>query len=696
MITTIPLNKLRLSEANVRKTGPRSLEQLAADIAARGVLQNLVVAPVKKPRGHFDVLAGGRRYQALMLLVQTGRIEGDFPVPVLQQIGTAAENTETSLAENFQRMAMTPADECKAFQHFIGEGDDLDAVATRFGVTRRFVEGRLRLANLAEPIFTALAEGTLTLDKAKAYASTDNQEKQLRVFENYGAESYYGADAIKRAIQHETMRASDAVALLVGEAAYAAAGGHVTRDLFETDGDRWTNPEIAERLASELMTAEATRLGTETGLGWIRPIASTNTYSEAASLYRVAVPKRAMTEAEQAAMSAIEDRSAAIEAEMEDEGLSEEACAAFEAELEDLRSQYRALDNRPTELDDTLKTRIGAFLTLTPKGDLVLETTYYSETPIRDKNDTGPVTTAGGQVRQPPAVDATVPGGKPLSAKLSDSLAVQRRDVLAAAILAQPALALDYALFVLVDTGHATCGTTISKRCLDDPVPAREIPASRAREYLAEVQGELEASWTEHGCEVARFDAFRALDDDAKAAWLAMAVATSLEAKPGYSQSTNPLQGRLADLLEIDVAAWWRPTSENFFDRVSKATLLAILDDVGGPALAGRYATSKKGEVSGSCQTLFAGQAVSEPEVKEKALAWLPKAMRFNVIAANDDEARAGAAGEYFDHGVATGIDQHTGADDRPEQDEAQGGDGEIDDDALDEESGLMAETADA
>ena len=39
-------------------------------------------------------------------------------------------------------------------------------------------EGRLRLANLAEPIFEALANGEMTLDMAKAYASTDDQAKQ--------------------------------------------------------------------------------------------------------------------------------------------------------------------------------------------------------------------------------------------------------------------------------------------------------------------------------------------------------------------------------------------------------------------------------------------------------------------------------------------------------------------------------------
>ena len=160
MITTIPLTKLRLSETNVRKTGERSIEQLAASILAHGVLNNLLVAPIKKPRGVYEVIAGGRRFQALTLLAQTGRIATDYAVKVEERQMSDELKTELSLVENFQRMAMTAADECRAFQRFIAEGDDLDAVATRSGVTRRFVEGRLRLANLAEPIFAALAEGS--------------------------------------------------------------------------------------------------------------------------------------------------------------------------------------------------------------------------------------------------------------------------------------------------------------------------------------------------------------------------------------------------------------------------------------------------------------------------------------------------------------------------------------------------------
>ena len=49
------------------------------------------------------------------------------------------------------------------------------------------------------------------------------------------------------------------VARLVGEEAYVAAGGIVDRDLFSDNGDRWTNPEIAQALAAAAMEAEAKR-----------------------------------------------------------------------------------------------------------------------------------------------------------------------------------------------------------------------------------------------------------------------------------------------------------------------------------------------------------------------------------------------------------------------------------------------------
>lgn len=84
MIQTVKLAKLRLSPINVRTVSDDQLRipEMAADIEARGVLQNLLVTPVTKPRGMFEVFDGGRRWRALSMLAERGAINAEeFDVP---------------------------------------------------------------------------------------------------------------------------------------------------------------------------------------------------------------------------------------------------------------------------------------------------------------------------------------------------------------------------------------------------------------------------------------------------------------------------------------------------------------------------------------------------------------------------------------------------------------------------------------
>ena len=404
MIQSVKLSKLRLSASNVRTAPDETLqiEPFAADLEARGVLQNLLVTPVSRPRGMFEVFDGGRRWRALNLLVERGVIDPEkYEVPVRIMKGDDAELTETSLAVSFQHMKLSPAEECRAFQHFLNGSTDIDGVAKRFGVTRRFIEGRLRLADLAEPIFAKLASGDLTLDMAKA---------------------------------------------------------------------------------------EAARIGEERGLAWIRPIAGHSTWDAARSLHRISLPEQPMTLEEAERAEQIEQRMAELHDEMQNEELADEAFTALETENDRLAEELEALDRRPSFLPPELAPRVGAFLTLSQSGTMVLDETYYSETPIRvtvvepepvdgdveggqanDESDDGDA--ASDRVIQAPTFrieegattattgnndkvvdpDNAAPGGKALSQVLSDQLAMQRRDVLGAALIASPGLALDYMLFAMVD-----------------------------------------------------------------------------------------------------------------------------------------------------------------------------------------------------------------------------------------------------
>jgi ParB family transcriptional regulator, chromosome partitioning protein len=82
----IPFNKLLLSQSNVRRVKAGvSIEELAEDIARRGLLQGLSVRPVVNQAGAetgmFEIPAGGRRYRALELLVKQKRLAKTAPVP---------------------------------------------------------------------------------------------------------------------------------------------------------------------------------------------------------------------------------------------------------------------------------------------------------------------------------------------------------------------------------------------------------------------------------------------------------------------------------------------------------------------------------------------------------------------------------------------------------------------------------------
>jgi len=631
MIQTIKLSQLVPSKRNVRRRSDAAADaQLRADIEARGLLQNLIVTANKKPRGTFAVEAGGRRHAALKTLADEGKIALDFDVPclVLDDLGSAV--SEASLAENFQKLALNPADECLAFQHFIELGSDVEGVARRFGVTVRFVEGRLRLASLAPVVFQALADGEITLDIAKAYASTPDRERQAHVFDQL-SRGYGGAhpDSIRRMMTQATVSAADPRARLVGADAYLAAGGRIERDLFADDlSTRWLDIAILERLANEKMEAAASALATESGFAWVRPTLDRYVdWQQTEGLQRVELETPPLSDAEQEQVAALEAEAATKVALLEDEESSEEERQQAEADLETLEQAIETITDKPPVLADELRPTVGAFLVLGPDGQPRLHQTLYAEPADR------PVA----------AVDETVEGPEPgprvvgLSQRLTDELAIQRRDILAVHVAADPDFALDLAIFLMVDRtrGHGVehYASSLSARPPQDPVVGFKTPEAAATLARAEASEALERSWTAMDTVEGRFDAFRALGPDQRAAWLGQAVAGSLEASIA---GTCCFHDHLGRLLGIDVAAWWRPTAANFFDKVTKPVMFDALAEIDGPALAARYGNAKKADLAAACEKICAGDFIGEIATKAAARTWLPAAMRFAAIEASD------------------------------------------------------------
>ncbi|NIJ09307.1 ParB family chromosome partitioning protein [Sphingomonas vulcanisoli] len=637
MIQSVKVKNLTLSKDNVRKRNRDiDLASFAENIFAQGLLQNLIVTPLKKA-GHFTVKAGGRRLRALQLLIEQGRFAADHEVPVLVLANDTA-SVEASLSENFHRASMNPADECTAFKHFIDKGATAEDVAKRFGVTTRFVEQRVRLAELAEPVFEALASGEISLGVAQAYAVTADTDRQARVFAQM-RNHYYGdqPDNIRRAILNGTVKANDAKARFVGREAYVAAGGHVEGDLFATEADEnWTDVDLLEDLAAKKLEAAAAEVAQTHGLAFVTPIAATHVpYDLERQLHEYHATARPLTEEEQQRVEALsaenDDLVEALENGLEDG--TPEAQAANDR-LDAIDRELEEIDAAREVIDGDVKAQLGTFVYIGGDGEARVHTRLFSERPVVDPNAPAPTSSPAD-----PSTAGDGDVGVKLSATLVDELATQRRQILVAHVASDPGLALDLTIFLMAHgtvfaNNYVRDHSTLKASAAQFPITAFRDEGSTASRAIEEQRQALDTSWAGHRTMTERFDAFRALDDEARGAWVAFVIAQTLEPtlNVGDGGRLNGFHDHLGRILEIQVAQWWRPTAENFFGRVKKDVMLDALAEIGGPVLRGRYKDAKKGDLANTCASLCAGQGIVEAEIREKATAWLPEAMRFDAI----------------------------------------------------------------
>ena len=338
-VRKIPLDRLVLSPANARKTPPSPAEdaELRASIKTRGLKQNLVVCPAPQGCGLYAVTAGGRRLKALQELAAEGVIPADYEVPCLVEEPEVA--LETSLMENTIRAEMHPADEFAAMAALIDAGESVDAVATRFGVTERHVKQRLRLGKVARELLDEFRAGRLSLEVMTAFTLGADHAAQLAAWRQVKDQGYIQPYTVRRLLTQSAVPLDSRLGEFVGAAAYQAAGGTVTRDLFSGDEDGFMDDAaLVRRLAIEKLEAKAEELRPH--WAWVRAMLDPD-YGFTAEYGRIRPKPAEFPPAVAAALQEIEDRLAALEALPED------------AWTGGLMSEAEELEARRDELIDT-------------------------------------------------------------------------------------------------------------------------------------------------------------------------------------------------------------------------------------------------------------------------------------------------------------------------------------------------------
>ena len=135
------------------------LDELAASIASRGLIQPIVV----RPHGHdYQIVAGERRWRA----AQRARLH---EVPVVVRAFDDAETLEIALIENIQREDLNAIEEAQAYQRLAGEyGHTQDALARIVHKSRSHVANLLRLLELPAGVQAHVTDGTLSMGHARA------------------------------------------------------------------------------------------------------------------------------------------------------------------------------------------------------------------------------------------------------------------------------------------------------------------------------------------------------------------------------------------------------------------------------------------------------------------------------------------------------------------------------------------------
>lgn len=149
-----------------------ALEALASSIAARGVIQPVIVTPLAK--GRYRLVAGERRWRA----AQKARLH---EIPALVRDLDQREVMALALIENLQREDLNPVEEARAYQKLAeDEGMTQAEIAKLVDKSRSHVANFQRLLALPDTVLAFLAEGTLSMGHARALVGRDEAVELAR------------------------------------------------------------------------------------------------------------------------------------------------------------------------------------------------------------------------------------------------------------------------------------------------------------------------------------------------------------------------------------------------------------------------------------------------------------------------------------------------------------------------------------
>ena len=633
----VPFRDIAIAPENVRALEPAdgAIPRLADTIAAVGILVPLLVrAGDKKDAKPTLALNGRRRLLALELLVASGAIADDYPVPVIYQ-GDKNAQMAAAVVANDERVAIHVADVIMAIGKRRKRRYDTAAIAAALAYSEVEIRRLGALAELDPRAIEALRCGKITLRQAKLLARLPDKKAQ-RDMADQAMGGYFADYQVRELLGEGRVDVGDPRFALVGLDRYVAAGGRVASDLFGEMPDVLGDPQILQDLWAARIQPVIDALKVDGVVVFLAPGRGFQTPDGFERLPWSRTPLREDQIAAIDAINAANDARHAPRGEIDlasDEALPE-LIGAIRADLARLKVQFSSRTVGALAIYPGAEYGLDFHALLNPA--VAGET---DDEPADDDDQFSRIGTARHEATQAnievPRVEVDVDGQSNIFHEVQTDVATRGliRDLADSPSVALTALIAQLFKGVRLATHEPADSSALAIR-----------PTRYERRRCKPIEGLDQEIWTRIE---ARKDAYAAsgmrpipwietLPFGERMALLAELVAVTLslreDRKDRISQAARAEAGEIAELCGYDIAQHWTPDAV-YLAVHTKKQLQALLAEMGVDDP--RAASLKKDEL-----VTFVAEAAAERRFAPRALAWSSSAV---VVEEGEIAPQAGA-----------------------------------------------------
>jgi ParB family chromosome partitioning protein len=165
----VPIEKISPNPDQPRRRFDQSaLDDLAASVKEKGIIQPLIVRPKPDKEGEFEIVAGERRWRA----AQMAKLHD---IPILVRNFSDIEVLEVAIIENVQRADLNPVEEAAGYSQLMEKfGHTQEKLSEVLGKSRSYIANAVRLLSLPAEVQGYLSDGKLSSGHARALITAED------------------------------------------------------------------------------------------------------------------------------------------------------------------------------------------------------------------------------------------------------------------------------------------------------------------------------------------------------------------------------------------------------------------------------------------------------------------------------------------------------------------------------------------